>query len=1049
LSCKLNPVEDPRSTAALLDERFRFLADTIPQLVWTATPDGNVDYYNQRWLDYTGLTFEQTRDLGWKAVVHPDDLQLCVEHNNRKRQTGEPSETELRLRRASDGSYRWHLARSVCMRDQAGQIVRWVGTSTDIHDEKMIQSNLEKSRDELESIAELSACLIYVRDITVDKIVYVNRAVAEFHGLRAEQMLGRSFDFVRSIYHPDDLDGILAVKNRIADLADGQVLEYTARCRHASGEWRSLWNRQTVFRRLLDGQPSHIMGTAQDITSLVKTQEELRVAKELAEEHRESAEKFQQLVDGAKDYAIFMLDNQGLVQSWNSGARRLKGYSREEIIGKHFAAFYPAEDLAAGKPQKELEIATSTGKYEEDGWRVRKDGSQFFANVVIEPMRDQTGQQVGFSKITRDLTERKLAEEQFRASDMKVRAIYESAFQFIGLLDPTGVVLEANATALSFINCPLSEVRGKLFWDTPWWNYCPQEQARCRDAVQRAAAGETIRLYAQHRGKSGEVIDIDFSLKPIRDPAGRITHLIPEGRDVTELRQAQRQAAAAREIADAANRAKSEFLANMSHEIRTPMTAILGYTNLLERPNLTPKELADHVRVIRRNGEHLLQILTDILDVTKIEAGGMTIETLPCNLPQILTEIEELMRPRAEEKGIGFTLEYQSRLPRFILTDPTRLRQILLNLIGNAIKFTDTGGVRITVSQQMTNAQLSNAQLSNAQASLQIDILDTGIGISVEQQANLFRPFGQADASMARRFGGSGLGLVICKKMAEMLGGELSFVSTIGQGSTFTLRLRINQSDTEQNLPASASPATSCAQTSTRSLRGKILVAEDSIDTARLVTMLLEDTGLTVQAVSNGQQAIDAVIAARAIAQPFDAVLMDMQMPILDGYAATLKLREMGFGKLPILAFTAHAMLEEHQRCIQCGCNDCIGKPIDPKVMFEILARHLQPSNATPDAKIQSTRANNRLVRLMLVDYIAGLPAHVATLCDSLAAGDLDTLQFHGHQLKGSGGSYGFADITHLAGLVEASIFEHQPIEQVDGYDRALEIPVQPQHAAC
>ena len=379
----------------------------------------------------------------------------------------------------------------------------------------------------------------------------------------------------------------------------------------------------------------------------------------------------------------------------------------------------------------------------------------------------------------------------------------------------------------------------------------------------------------------------------------------------------------------AANTAKSEFLANMSHEIRTPMTAIMGYAELLlddERLDQSRDERRAALAVIQRNGEHLLGILNDILDLSKIEAGRMAVELTRASPVRIVCEIASLLRVRAAAQGLKLSVEFEGDLPETILTDSTRLRQILINLIGNAVKFTDRGGVRV-----VTRA----VDLLGESPELEIDVIDTGIGLSDEQLARLFQPFVQADGSTTRRFGGTGLGLSISRRLTEMLGGELSVESQLGIGSRFRVRLPCGPLDgvaiVHEPREAQAHEAGDRAQRPNDpppSLDARVLLAEDGPDNQRLISLVLRKAGADVTVVDNGQQAVDAARAADRDGQPFDVILMDMQMPILDGYAATAALRAGGYSGL-IVALTAHAMVGDRDKCVASGCDDYATKPIE------------------------------------------------------------------------------------------------------------------------
>ncbi|MCY2961164.1 MAG: ATP-binding protein [Planctomycetota bacterium] len=366
-----------------------------------------------------------------------------------------------------------------------------------------------------------------------------------------------------------------------------------------------------------------------------------------------------------------------------------------------------------------------------------------------------------------------------------------------------------------------------------------------------------------------------------------------------------------RDAAAAASRAKGEFLANMSHEIRTPMTAMLGFAELLLQDDLPAAERHEHLRTILRNGEHLLSLINDILDLSRIEAGRMAVEATACSPRTIVEEVVGLLGIRAQAKGIRFEVCVAPDVPPNVLADPVRLRQILMNLAGNAIKFTDAGGVILSVRVE-------------AGPTLAFEIEDSGPGIPADRLGSLFQPFEQGDGSVTRRFGGTGLGLVISRRLAGLLGGTIDATSAPGSGSCFTLRLPMAVTGIA-SAPIEPRPALpSGPRLGAPPEGGRVLVVDDGRDNRRLVSAHLLRAGYEVELACDGQQAVDRALAG---GPGIDIVLMDMQMPVLDGYSATRELRDRGC-EIPILAITAHAMTGDRERCLEAGCDGHLTKPI-------------------------------------------------------------------------------------------------------------------------
>ena len=391
--------------------------------------------------------------------------------------------------------------------------------------------------------------------------------------------------------------------------------------------------------------------------------------------------------------------------------------------------------------------------------------------------------------------------------------------------------------------------------------------------------------------------------------------------------------------AELANLAKSEFLANMSHEIRTPMTAILGFTENLLGSDYSESDRLDALLAVRRNGEHLLELINDILDLSKIEASKMTVERIETPLAKLLLDVVSMMRPRAADKGVAMRTIARNPIPDRIMSDPTRLRQILINLIGNAAKFTEAGEIEI----RLTTIDARGARR------LRFEIEDSGPGMTAEQAAALFRPFGQADSSITRKHGGTGLGLTICRRLAELMDGEVRLdYSEPGKGSRFVVELPLIEAPgailLEDFTIDSASRSGSAArepEQSAPSLTGRILLAEDGVDNQRLITFHLKKAGAEVDIADNGRIALEMIDAADERGNAYDLLITDMQMPEMDGYALATELRARGC-TMPIVALTAHAMASDRQKCLDAGCDDYASKPLDRFALISTCAQWLE-----------------------------------------------------------------------------------------------------------
>jgi len=460
-------------------------------------------------------------------------------------------------------------------------------------------------------------------------------------------------------------------------------------------------------------------------------------------------------------------------------------------------------------------------------------------------------------------------------------------------------------------------------------NIHPDDIERAR-GVSRAARAvqEAFTVDFRLRHSDGTYRWVESVARPIRE-GDEFRGYIGTVMDIHRRKEVELALKTAKEQAESASQLKNTFLANMSHEIRTPMTAVLGFAEVLHDPTLSEPERFRSIRRIEQSGRNLLRLIDDILDISKIEAGRLQIERVPFSPIEVIKEVISMLQMQAEAKGLEITLGFENELPGVFVSDPTRLRQILTNLIGNAIKFTHRGGIRVTAAA---------CELSRDECLLVFEVRDTGIGIPADKQARLFQPFAQADESITRKFGGSGLGLLLSKRLAEHLGGYLELKSSVpGEGSCFHFEIAgcIGcVDDAVVDLSVISEPWR--AATPVRSLAGaRILIAEDVAENQLLFQIYLEGAGAIVDTAANGEQALRQIEKNN-----YDVILMDVQMPVLDGLEATRRLRDRGYAK-PILALTAHAMSEERELSQNAGCNDHLTKPITRYQLVESIKKYL------------------------------------------------------------------------------------------------------------
>ena len=613
------------------------------------------------------------------------------------------------------------------------------------------------------------------------------------------------------------------------------------------------------------------------------------------------------LVEAVSDYAIFLLDPGGIVRSWNTGARRIKGYEAHEVIGRHFSVFYPPEQLERGWPEHELKVAREVGRFEDEGWRVRKDGTRFWANVIITRLIDADGEFRGFSKITRDLTERRRHEEQLRLSEERFRLLVEGVKDYaIFMLDPEGHVMSWNSGARRFKGYEAVEIIGRHFSVF----YPPEATARGWPEEELRLARRDGRFEDEgwRVRKDGTRFWANVVITALHDAGGTLRGFAKVTRDLTARRRISALEDEGRRI--------TTFLAMLGHELRNPLAPISNALALMSREKLETRTLRLAHETISRQLKQMIRLVDDLLDVGRITSGKIQLEAKPVDLGGVVQEAVEAMAPAAQAKSQSLQTEIEAP-PLWILGDRARMIQVLCNLLGNAIKFTPAGGqVRMRAGRSDGLVELS--------------VWDNGPGISPQDTQRIFNLFEQGEQDVARSQGGLGLGLSLVQQLVGLHGGDVAVFSkgVPGEGSEFVVRLPAADAPAMQERDASPG--------SQQNGRPLVLVVDDNRDAAQTMAALMDSLGCRATVRHDGTGALEAI---KRLAP--DLVLLDIGLPGLSGLEVAERVRAEVNDPPPLIAVTGYGQEHDRRLSFDAGFFAHLVKPVDVDQLEDLLKRLL------------------------------------------------------------------------------------------------------------
>ena len=963
------------------------LLSTMQEVVFRSDATGHWIFLNPAWRTLTGYSVEES--LGWPTtrLLHPDDVKYAIEGYPRIA-SGEVSETTLNQRFYTKSGELRHI--EVTLRRLArddGAFDGAIGTIRDISHAVATQRALADSEARFRRMAEAAPVGIYVAAAD-GGITYTNRAWSDKVGMSPEETYGHGW--MAALADPEEY----VRQPPWVDFSPGEVRQREAAFRRADGgiSWVHIANAAEFDD---EGRVSGFIGAMIDIT-------EQRASRQALAESQRLFEALAKLSPAG----IFRADIAGGVTYVNAAWQSIANLAEDEAMGSNWGAAIHPDDLPRVS-QQWAEVVQGSGELRTEFRFRHKDGSDHWVEVMTAPEVAATGNRIGFIGVNIDISERKHAEAALAEREEQLRLLAEHATDAVFRLSLDGKCLYASPSVGEMLGVAPRHLIGQNMLT----RFHPDDVAAVTAAYDALATGAVERLVIAYRSepidaaRAGTWIWLESNSGLVRDPDTQAPReIICSIRDITVRKDLELALDRARRHAEVAAQAKSSFLANMSHEIRTPMNGVLGFTELLlnEEPRADQQQ---KLQMIADSGQSMMRLLNDILDLSKIEAGHVTLAQDRVDLRHLARNCAALILPLTMRAGIALRTDIAEDVPAAVIGDDLRLRQIILNLLGNAAKFTSEGTITLSVA-------VSGAEVV-------ISVGDTGIGIAPERQSAIFEDFVQGDAETNRTYGGTGLGLAISTELAKLMGGRLSLFSAVGVGTTVTLRIPlIDTADrsAEEPIPAPP-PETLPAIAGTR-----ILIAEDHDVNQLLIKAMLTRLGHNPVIARNGIEAVAMVQDAVLQGQPFGLVLMDMQMPEIDGIEATRRIRGSATAgaAVPIVALTANAYASDVEACRAAGMQDHLAKPVQLAALDHVVRRWATAPRAMPSSDVRKAASIPAGADPELIAQFDARVDQMFVLLDAAMASPptvraIDDLRHTLHRLAGTAAFFGKAELGTMA----------------------------------